>query len=252
METISKGKIIKKAFEADIPKDREQWPEYYKERMDLCAVCEHNTANGGLGKQVEWVAKKTGVHNCNICGCVISKKCWSKNEACGLEEKGLKPKWNRLIVETVKEDLFNVLNKSRHEVNVNLSADGTMFEFMANERYPEDDLKIKFVVECKKNMELKEIHICSCIVSKPKMLAPGIYEVEFEFSKPHNIGRWFKTGSIVFEDPEKKNEDGTPVQKNLLVKFFVPILDPSEKIEENGSTEEPAGAEQKEGNNQPS
>lgn len=227
MQKVSQGKIIKDAFVADIPKNKEEWPEYYKRRMDICASCEHNTANGGLGAQVEWVAKKTGIHNCNICGCIISKKCWSKNEACGLEEIGREPKWNRIRVDTVKEDLFNIVNKSEHEANVNLSEDGLRFEFLASERLPEDGLNLKFIVECKKNMILRETHICSCIVAKPNMISPGVYEMGLEFSKPLNVGRWFKNANIIFEDPEEKDESGNPVQKNLLIKIFVPVLDPN-------------------------
>lgn len=247
MEKVSQGKIIKEAFQAKIPKDRSEWPDYYRERMDICDTCEHNTKNGGKGDYVEWAAKKTGIHNCSICGCVISKKCWSKNEACGLEELKQIPKWNRIVVETVKEDLFNLMNKSTDQANVNLSEDGTMFEFYVKERYPDDDLKLKFVVECKENMILREVHICSCVISKPNMLAPGIYELEFEFRKPHNIGNWFKTASIVFEDPVKKGAEGKPVQKHLVLKFFVPI-----KYPENDGTQKNNAGKQKESDNKPS
>lgn len=231
MEKISKSKVISDAFKAKIP-ERSEWPSWYAERMALCEACSHNTKNGGLGEQLQWVAKKTGVSNCGICKCVIDRKCWSKSEACGLEEIGEKPKWNRILVKTTKDSPFNLVNKSVEGVNVDLSEDGTMFEFTTDPRRPDDDLAIRFTVECKDGKyELDEIHICSCIISKPVKLADGIYDIELKFINPLNLGRWFKMGSFLFRDhTAQKDEKGNLLEKVLLAKFKVEVFTEDNKV----------------------
>jgi hypothetical protein len=74
--------------------------EYFKERMEICNTCEWNSKfkedkpKTFIEKGIAALREKLpSEYHCTACGCDIGLKCASKDQTCGLVEKGFEPKW---------------------------------------------------------------------------------------------------------------------------------------------------------------
>lgn len=228
MEKKSQIAIIREAFKADIPEDPSLWPDYYKQRMDICAVCDKNTANnafenGVMNKIAKFSAKKIGAQ-CSACGCFIDRKCWSKNEACGLEEvKGGVPKWNRILMETSKSDLFDVENLSYESCNLSISEDGWSFRLDLGDVPSEGPVAFSFGVKTKKELEYHILRMCSCMDYRNRVMKDGSMQFELRLSTPIPVGDFHKNLSIEYFDPSDVDESGEKKTYTLLMEVVAKV-----------------------------
>jgi len=123
MKSKSKLRTIKDAFTSKIPTEE----NFFKERMKICEGCEFNSEN--VKPEDLSVTQNIQIKNicqfkrmCTACGCCLDEKVGQKNQACGLKEKGLEPKWEALSVETTSANDLNVeiLNKTAKTVQLDI------------------------------------------------------------------------------------------------------------------------------------
>ena len=149
MKKILQAEVIYDAFMDTIlkklPRKKEDYPDWYKERLEKCEGCKFNTKNvpNSMLPLSLYVSKKIGKNRCSVCTCFIKQKAWSKTEECALGE-GLprpswmdrqysidfydeKSRWNRLELITMDSDEFNVISTDDKQYNIDLSKDGKSF-----------------------------------------------------------------------------------------------------------------------------
>lgn len=223
MKKKSQTDVIIDAFKADIPKDKDKWPDYYKKRMDICASCERNTANGAWGKAVAFAASRTNKAQCSVCLCCINEKCWSLNEACGLEEIGENPKWSRLLVETVDKDLFNISNLSPDICNIDLSENGNEFEADFGEVYEDQEVDINIRVECKKDYIITNRSMCGCMSMTASPVVNGVYNLSIHLNNPIQIGPYNRTVLLDFMDEQEYKDESTQYGEKNRYPFIIRI-----------------------------
>lgn len=155
MEKVDDISIIKNAFWdrftgkiPDFKTEPERCPGWYTYRMNLCKDCPSCSLNMKYDEIVRALTDNDGFFDdevkkptllkqrlsiakygiCTQCGCNIQEKCWSMDEACGLETTGHTPKWNRLVLATKKGTSdFDFINESKDVININLTDDGEAF-----------------------------------------------------------------------------------------------------------------------------
>ena len=115
VQTIGKAQVIAQAWEDSllgrIPKDEKDYPEWYKNRLDLCKKCPKNSSNIAFFKLPAKVLlqRLMGRQACSLCGCFIKEKAWMKTEVCPLKfVEGEKAKWNAMEVITADHNDFNI------------------------------------------------------------------------------------------------------------------------------------------------
>lgn len=149
MKEVSKAQTIVNAF-TQKPNVDEETLAY---RRKICGSCEFNSDNkpdSELGF-IEKARKKLikGEPFCTACGCQVNEKTGQATEECGLAEKGLSPKWNRVKVETTSRWDLNVVNESQEIVNLRLDEKGSHFEIDFGETKREGVREITFLLQSK-------------------------------------------------------------------------------------------------------
>jgi hypothetical protein len=123
MKSKSKLRTIKDAFTSEIPTEE----NFFKERMKICEGCEFNSEN--VEPEKLSVTQNIQIKNicafkrmCTACGCCLDEKVGQKNQACGLKEKGLEPKWEALKADTSSANDLDVeiLNKTAKTVQLDI------------------------------------------------------------------------------------------------------------------------------------
>ena len=113
-----------------IPKDEKDYPEWYKNRLDLCKKCPKNSSNIFflLSYQLKVLLQRLmGRQACSLCGCFIKEKAWMKTEVCPLKfVEGEKAKWNAMEVITADHNDFNI-ESPNDNFDVGLSDDESEF-----------------------------------------------------------------------------------------------------------------------------
>lgn len=226
MEKKKQRLIITEAFAADIPSNKEDWPAYYRERMDICAKCDKNTANGGSGAIWKFAASKIGAQ-CGICHCFIDRKCWSKNEACGLSEiEGGIPKWNRILMETSFSDLFDVENLSFDKYNLDLSKDGHEFDLNLGTIQSDDDVVVAFRVMPKdKLLQFKSVSMCSCMRFATRTQKDNIMDIKINLNTPISVGAYNKLAVVDYTYPDVADDQGNPITRSCLVRILANVVE---------------------------
>lgn len=118
MKQESKIKRIFQAFteESDLSED------LVKFRREICENCPFNTKNIKDTDLTLLQRQKKSIENfCVKCGCFIDKKTSRSSEACGLEDVGEKPKWNRIFLKTASQNDLNLRNISHTICNLKIS-----------------------------------------------------------------------------------------------------------------------------------
>lgn len=217
MKQKNQASVIKEAFSSKIPSNKEEWPSYYKERMEICAKCDKNTANGAIGSIGKFAAKKIAPQ-CSICWCAIPYKCWSKHEACGMEEVGQKPKWNRILLETEgSNDLFDVVNNSWEKCHLSLTENGNFFQIDMGD-IPSGE-KFEFFVEIhpKKPLQIHRINMCGCLKQRSRILDVENNVMEFNFMADEPpAGPYVKNIYFDYVDKGTSDEDAENAPKATL------------------------------------
>lgn len=119
MKQESKIKRIFQAFteESDLPQDVVDY------RRKICESCPFNSINT-KDDELSLLQKQRKAFSppfCLKCGCVIDKKTERASEACGMEDVGLKPLWNRILLKTVDKADLDLKNHSPKVANLKLS-----------------------------------------------------------------------------------------------------------------------------------
>lgn len=155
MKKISKAKTIVRAFTQDSDID----PIILEKRRSICSICPHNSENtdqkelGLIDKARKKLLKDEPF--CIACGCQINEKTTQETEECGLAEKGLPPKWNRVKIETVDKIEIDIINKSPEIINMDLSKDDKFFVFDFGEINKEDNQSFEVILKTKDNYTLE-------------------------------------------------------------------------------------------------
>lgn len=141
MKQESKVKRIFQAFteESDLPKDVVEY------RRSICETCPFNTKNIEDKDLTLLQRQKKIIENfCVKCGCFIDKKTSRSSEACGLEDVGEKPKWNRIYLKTTGATDLNLRNISHKVCNLKISDLKDNFEL---DLYSFKDFKEPIIIE---------------------------------------------------------------------------------------------------------
>lgn len=195
MKTVSKFKTIYRAFfkETEVPHD------ILADRRRICETCPYNSKNSeeqlSLIKRLQ---KQLDKPFCTQCGCFIHEKTRSATEACGREEQGETPFWNRLKIETTSKMKLNLINKTPELVNPVVKGEAIVLELGDVERSKLKD--IYFDLELKDNRVLNFHDIqagCrSCTKVFTKRLSDSKMEVRVNLNWKILTGRFNKR--IVF------------------------------------------------------
>lgn len=184
MKKILQAEVIYDAFMDTIlkklPKRKEDYPEWYKERLEKCDKCKFNTKNipSSILPISLYVSNMIGKHRCGICTCFIKQKAWSKTEECAIGE-GLpmpswmaryaydyeeeKSRWNRKELITMDSDEFNVISTDEKLYNIDLSKEGDKFEIEFGNLKQGEDLKFTFILESRHDMKITAAETsCGC------------------------------------------------------------------------------------------
>lgn len=148
---INKGKVILSAFVKSFQgiDGHEDIPEKELEkRREACRNCPYNIKNTPEEKRTLLEKVRDGVKLgdfCTICGCQIKEKTMSPTEGCALEERGRKPLWNRIKVETSGKT-ENLINLDPDKINI----DANQTEYVIYADMVSSDMHFNFGVESKK------------------------------------------------------------------------------------------------------
>jgi len=110
----------------DIPEDIKQY------RLSICDTCEWNSKNKSE-KELDLLGKirKTTLGEdkafCTACSCQIDLKTGQGSEECGIVEKGLPPKWNRVYLEVIDKNRLSLYNLDSKKANLSLNEDSTCY-----------------------------------------------------------------------------------------------------------------------------
>lgn len=197
MRKKSKISTIVRAFsetEALVPED------ILQERRDACKNCPYNSANARKEdlSLIDLVRKKlnSDAPHCTLCGCFIDKKTSQPNEECALSTIGEEPKWNRLRVEIVSKNSFDMVNNAPDKMSVDLSKSGDEFEI----KFPPVEIKtnkhvfvgdFSLIYPKNSNVDIQEVSVsCGCTATSERV-EDGLLRVPFTmtFSRNSLVGR---------------------------------------------------------------
>lgn len=112
---------IKRIFQA-FTEESDLSSEIVNNRREICKNCPFNTLNIKEEDLTLLQRQKKVMGNfCTKCGCFIDKKTERASEACGLEDVGLEPKWNRVLLKTTNSDDLDIKNLSPDKCNIKIS-----------------------------------------------------------------------------------------------------------------------------------
>ena len=112
---------IKRIFQA-FTEESDLSSEIVNKRREICKSCPFNTLNIKDEDLTLLQRQKKVMGNfCTKCGCFIDKKTERASEACGLEDVGLEPKWNRILLKTTSSEDLDIRNLSPDKCNIKIS-----------------------------------------------------------------------------------------------------------------------------------
>lgn len=181
MEEKSKLNTIVDAFTSKLPKD-EDW---YKKRLSICSSCEYNSKNvGGVVLNLKDIVGAS----CTACGCFIDRKAAMREEECGLVEKNLPPKWDKLSIITSKKDNYNLHNNSPDTCKVYLNGDDYFLDFGKVEY----DVVISAQILLEGNGVVTSTSVsCGCTTPTKKILSSTLTQLDVSIKTKN-----YKNGSV--------------------------------------------------------
>lgn len=196
-----------------IPDKEVDYPYWYKNRLDACDKCEHNSKNIPIGRLKPKIWFQTMLmrkHSCELCGCCIKEKCWMKTEICALAHNGERPKWNRLEVVTSDRRDFNV-EVLDENMSVDISDDGSVYELNIYDIVVGDKIPIVLVIHHERPFYPEKSNLgCGCIGKVDFSSEPdeenNIY-LRFELdSSGYQLGHFEKNMSLVGVFEKRKEQ----------------------------------------------
>lgn len=234
MKKILQAEVIYDAFMDTIlkklPRRKEDYPDWYKERLEKCEGCKFNTKNvpNSMLPLSLYVSKKIGKNRCSVCTCFIKQKAWSKTEECALGE-GLprpswmdrqysidfydeKSRWNRLELITMDSDEFNVISTDDKQYNIDLSKDGKSFEIIFEPVEKGNSIKFSFVLESKHDMKITASETsCGCTSSNLNIIDSRHFKFNIEIhTSGFGIGRFVKHMTVHYQKDGSQKEESIP------------------------------------------
>lgn len=193
MDKILEHEVIYNAFMDTIlgklPRKKENYPDWFKDRLEKCDGCKYNTKNipNSMLPTDLYISKMLGKPRCSICTCFIKQKAWSKTEQCAMGETKKRPDWitygqmnkdnreealwNRMELITLDKDLFNLISDDHEKYNTDLSEDKAGFDINLGNIPRGSDADFTFTLESRKPIQLRATHAsCSCTVPKVQHL----------------------------------------------------------------------------------
>lgn len=223
MREINQADVILDAF----VEEENKKTDWYKERLALCNACDHNTANGSMGNIVKWAVeklKKSGrdYGQCDICKCIVSKKCAEETEVCALRELGQAPKWNKRKIETLKVDKFNLENLNPKYHDIYLSEDGQLFVVDLGDIPVNYGIIVWFKIINKDQLKVVEeregyypIRFCSCMMINTRYDGDGKTEFKVTLNTPIAEGPYQKNIEVDFGDEDHKQTVVIQIKANV-------------------------------------
>lgn len=187
--------------------DGEQW---VIDRRKICESCDHNSKNVKEDEKtplqnLREMAGKALNHNtpyCKACYCYIHEKTRVRSAVCGLEDKGLPPKWTAVEVSSSKYEKVLFRNKRPHACTLVDDFDKTTFVF---ENVVKGS-KIKGMLE----LVMPDFWTvsstkptCYCTTVSFQKTSPTNYSIPFEVDTTGFSGIVSKTFIIVLHDGNK-------------------------------------------------
>lgn len=189
MEKTGKIKTIINAFYGETNIDSLE----LNKRREICNGCEFNSKNiENKNLNLFNKLRKTTLKNqlfCTACGCQIDEKTSQETEECGLSEKGLKPKWNRIKLEIVDKFELDLINKSPDLINIDLSKGGDYFEVRFGKIESNKVEKFSLELKSKDNnyLKVKEVKasctFCTKVNVEEKNENTYILDISLDFTK---------------------------------------------------------------------
>ena len=190
---------IKRIFQA-FTEDSDLSDEIVQKRKSICNSCPFNSKNT-KDEDMSLLQRQKRVMGdfCLKCGCFITKKVSRASEACGMEDVGLKPFWNRVYLKTTGETDLDITNLTPDETNLKVSEMKDSYEL---DMYSfKKDLK-PIVIEI--NSDVKNIKLtpyCDCI--SVTQVSDKVFSITLnvdEFKEERNV---IKTIEISYRKEQK-------------------------------------------------
>lgn len=226
---------MKDKFQGKIPEDKNEWPLWYKKRMEICEKCPKNTKNmedDKIDNVFLWAVKKLGKvtgkkqANCSYCGCFVDLKCWTPTEVCGRAEAGLEPYWGAINVAANDGQAVDVeVLTEGVEIGLNPDAGGFMLTFGDVEFGSNKEIRFNLVSD-------EPIHVagkgssCGCTtldytMSEDNKTIKAVVNINTSAAAP-NGGEFSKNAHFMicnYEDKDLDFEDNKNIEKRKFVFF---------------------------------
>ena len=199
MKQENKVKRIFQAFteESDLSDD------IVKQRREICNGCIFNSRNADEETMSLMQRQKKRLGDfCLKCGCFTHKKTSRASEACGMEDVGLKPLWNRVLLKTVDDTDLDIKNLSPDICNLKISDLKENYEL---DFYTFEKIDQPILIEIlDKDLEtIKLSPYCDCVTVSKKSEDDLIYEIIVDTSKFERGGNVIKTIEIKYTKNKK-------------------------------------------------
>jgi len=98
--------------------------DWYQKRMSVCSECEFNShVKGNLNTKEKLIElMNLGGASCLQCTCEISAKASVETMDCGMTEKGLPSKWEKININN--KSGYNIINNSKNKVDISVLDNG--------------------------------------------------------------------------------------------------------------------------------
>ena len=245
MKKIYEAEVIYNAFMdtlmAKLPKNKKDYPDWYRERLEKCGNCKYNTKN--IPKKYlpidMYIPEMLGKHRCSICTCFLKQKCWSKTEMCAIGETEARPsylpegyitqggpetpRWNRIELLTLRSDMFNIRGIDPNYMNVDLTKEGDAFLFQLMPLDIGNDVHFDFILETKDPIFIWETNAtCGCTATALDYIDEHNIKVHVDINtKGFGAGAFSKRFRFKYS---LKDESGDPIQdedKREVIEFLI-------------------------------
>lgn len=225
--------IIKAWFDSltgGIPKNPSMYPEWYKQRLDICGACEFNTLNMTKEQLSEAGMLKTAFGDkkarCSLCGCFVREKAWVRTEKCSLGEdsysrEGYYSRWNEVDDPSNGSKEFDVQSLMPELFSVGTRNDGYDYELSFNNPIKVgEEMEIKFTLNSRKPIEIGSPQLsCGCLKQigfdvKDRKNAVCRLTVS---TKDFPSGRFVRSVLVRYSDNLKKRKKGLRIYVTGIV-----------------------------------
>ena len=164
---LKQGLTISGAFleswTGKIPRYTDDFPMWYRHRMDMCNQCDMNTMNMSEIEIKEHPAWKVALGGkkarCAVCGCFIKEKCWVKSEKC---EHPNGARWMPVYTKPIDTKVFS-LRTAGIGHTASITPDKRSFIVNIGNIEQNKEYEISLVIETTKKFVMRDIQAsCGC------------------------------------------------------------------------------------------